>query len=100
MRIRRFLPIGQIIVDRWAIGPQTFDLAAKLQIGFQVPPIKVQDLGNGQFKIRDGRHRITAYKLLGRKEIEVTYGRVPSKEGEEKAQPATGTSPQADGAGV
>jgi len=72
MRIIKEIPINQITVDRYKLGPDTLDLCCFLRQGGSVPPIHVQRKLNG-FKICDGRHRITAYKLLGRKKIKARY---------------------------
>lgn len=74
IRIERDLPIGSIRMDRWSIGPATLALVDHLRAGGKVPPIHVM-FKDGAFHILDGRHRVTAYKLLGAKTIRVRYGR-------------------------
>jgi len=81
MRITKDLPIANIKMDRWPICPQTFDLATKLEGGLKVPPIHVAKLPNGQYKICDGRHRVTAFKLLGRNEIEARFSTETLRDG-------------------
>lgn len=73
MRVRKLIPISNIIIDREPIGPQTFELAKFLESGGEVPPIHVEPTATGQYKIRDGRHRVLAFKLLGREQILAKY---------------------------
>lgn len=75
IRTTEFIPMVNIKMDRWPICPQTLDLANKLNEGLEVPPIHVALTKHGQYKICDGRHRVTAYKLLGRSEILATYSK-------------------------
>lgn len=76
MRIKTRLQIGNILLDREPIGPATLSLVDFLRGGGTVPPIHVEKVPwpNGVWKILDGRHRVLAYKLLGRSEIDVRYG--------------------------
>ena len=74
MRVRTSLPLNSIKMDRWPICPATLSLVKFLEAGNKVPPIHVQPDGLGTFLILDGRHRVTACKLLGRTKIEVRYG--------------------------
>lgn len=72
MRVIRDIPIGLIKMDRWAIQPATLALVKHIQSGGTVPPIHVAWIVGG-FKICDGRHRVTAYRLLGRKHISARF---------------------------
>jgi len=54
--------------DHLPINKQTLDLVFFLMSGGNVPAIKLEKIKHG-YKIKDGRHRIAAYKLLGRKLI-------------------------------
>ena len=67
------MPISAIIVDRYPINRSTLSLVEYLKKGGTVPPIRIAQTQQGQYKILDGRHRITAYKLLGRTEILSKY---------------------------
>jgi len=98
MRVTSKLPINCIIVEREPIGPATLALADYLRSGGSVPPIHVERLGNGQYKICDGRHRVLAYKLLGRNEIEAHYAVIEAPQSN-KQLPVTGEGhvPQGDG---
>lgn len=69
MRVKKEIAIGNILVDRWAIDEKTLRYAKLLESGVQFPAIKVARKVNGQFVIRDGRHRIVAHKLTGRRKI-------------------------------
>lgn len=71
----RHLPINQIIVDRHSITPKTLAYADAMRAGAMFPPIRVQALEGGLYRIRDGRHRITAAKLCGYRTILARYGR-------------------------
>lgn len=77
MRIVKEINITNIIVDSHSISPQSFDLAKKIESGeydtLTMTPIKLENLNNGTFRLRDGRHRITAFKLVGRKKILSKY---------------------------
>lgn len=73
-KIRRFIEISQIEMDKWPINNATLKLVWFLTNGGEVPPIKIQQLANGNFRIKDGRHRLTAYKLLGKTKIEAKFG--------------------------
>ena len=65
----RYIHISNIKFDNIPLNPQTLDLAIKIHTGEidpnSLPPIKVMLLPNGQYLIRDGRHRVTAFKLNG-----------------------------------
>ena len=97
-RIRKLLPLSAIRIDRIPLNPDTLALVWFLRNGGEVKPIKVQKVwidktahclfynaipfaevmneprGHYEYHILDGRHRYTAYKLLGRTHIEVTFG--------------------------
>lgn len=76
MRTVSQINIVNIKVDKHSISPQTFDLAYKIKEGLininDLPPIKLQYV-NGTYVLKDGRHRITAFKLLGIKSIKSKY---------------------------
>lgn len=73
MRVQRLFPICSLVVDRSPINPKTLGLVDFLRGGGKVGPIHIQ-LVSGNWKVCDGRHRILAYKLLGRTMIEARYG--------------------------
>lgn len=77
MRVESWINICNIIVDRHSISQQTFDLALKIKLGEikieELPAIKLDMNSNGTYILKDGRHRITALKLLGEKRIKSKY---------------------------
>ena len=95
-RIRKWLPLSAIRIDRMPINRDTLALADFIRNGGEVKPIRVQKiwiskcdrrptcsehaehgpnpLGHHEYHIRDGRYRWLAYKLLGREKIEVVFG--------------------------
>lgn len=81
MRVEKFVNITNIIVDKHSISEQTFDLAKKLDSGIikveDLPPVKLIE-DKGTFILTDGRHRITAYKLVGIKQIKGRYYERPN----------------------
>lgn len=72
MRIIKEINIDQIIVDKHSVSKETLNIVDFIRKGGKLPPIKVQKI-KGQYKLKDGRHRITAYKLLGCKKIECKF---------------------------
>lgn len=72
--------IAQIEMDRHPLNPSTLSLIEHIRDGGSIPPIHEARHAGGNFLIRDGRHRITACKLLGIKTIKArvnhgNYGR-------------------------
>lgn len=51
------------------LNPTTLALIDYLRKGGSVPPIRLAIDKNGQARIKDGRHRYLAFKMLGRKTI-------------------------------
>jgi ParB-like chromosome segregation protein Spo0J len=75
-------------MDNWPLNPSTLDLAIKIRNRQldpnSLPPIKVMLLDNGQYLIRDGRHRVAAFKLNGIKQIKAyVYRPLPRKNAQE-----------------
>jgi ParB-like chromosome segregation protein Spo0J len=73
MRIIKDHSINGVKADRIPITPRTLDLIEFLRKGGTVPPIHVTPK-HGYYSILDGRHRYTAFRLLGRKTIKIKYG--------------------------
>jgi len=67
-------------MDRYAIEPNTLSLIKHFEKGGMVPPIKLAKLRCGQYKILDGRHRVTASKLMGKSNILAKYSEKYFKE--------------------
>lgn len=51
---------------RVLLTPAVLAIVDHLRRNGTVPPIKVEEKGDGNYRIKDGRHRLAAYKLLGR----------------------------------
>lgn len=73
MRIIKEISIQQIDVDNYSISKETLDIVDYIRSGGEIPEIKVINLDSGRFKLKDGRHRITAYKLLGKQKIKAKF---------------------------
>jgi len=78
-RLVRHVNIAEISVDRYPMNPSTLTLVEYMQKGGDIPPIKIAKLKKGGFQIRDGRHRLLASKLLGRKTIKAKYSTLPMR---------------------
>jgi ParB-like chromosome segregation protein Spo0J len=76
MREIREIPINLIIMDRYPINKKTLGLLDFIRQGGCVPPIKVAKNSVGNYTIRDGRHRITAYKMLGIEKIKARFSTI------------------------
>ena len=76
MRIVSWVPLSNILIDRkLPINLATLDLANKLRDGMEMNPVHLQPCGpnnKGKFKLKNGRHRFVAAKLLG-------WTRIPAK---------------------
>lgn len=68
MKSIKEIPISNIAVDSWHISPKAFNFAKEMENGALFPPIQIYKKDN-QYVIKDGRNRITAAKLCGRKTI-------------------------------
>ena len=64
------IKIESILIDNLPVNKKTFDLAMFIYQGGEIPPIKLSKSTLGGYRIKDGRHRVCAYKLLDMKEIE------------------------------
>jgi ParB-like chromosome segregation protein Spo0J len=72
-----FIDIQLIKVDRYPINPKTLSLIDYIRNGGEIPPIKVVKLPKGGFMIKDGRHRLVAYKMLGKTKIKAKFSDIP-----------------------
>lgn len=68
MKRIKIINISNISIDNYPLNTSTFNLSIHINQGGSIPPIKVKIL-NGLYIIKDGRHRVTACKLLGIKKI-------------------------------
>ena len=73
MRYIGLLPVSAIEMDRWPFD-RVLGLVLHLQAGGTVPPVHVMKSSDGRYRILDGRHRMHAFKLLGRKSILARWG--------------------------
>ena len=78
MRLTHKIHISQILMDHTPLNRRTYVLARDMDEVGQQKPIKVRLLEDepqaGNYEIRDGRHRVTAARLLGWEWIMATYG--------------------------
>lgn len=80
MRVKRHIEISLIDVDRYALGPKSFVFARAMMYPDDCfPPIRVARQSNGRYRILDGRHRLTAAKLIGLKTIWASFSTKPEK---------------------
>ena len=75
MRTIETVPLATIIVDRWRIVPKTLEFALAMSYGDVFPPVKVQRVDDGRYRLKDGRHRVTAAKLNGMVKVRVIVAR-------------------------
>lgn len=66
MPLIKQIPISQIIVDKLPINLSTLSLIDYIRDNPNIilPPIKVQIVADGKYKLKDGRHRYLAFKML------------------------------------
>lgn len=69
MRVEKEVYLSNIKMDRIPLSEKTYNYATLMKEGVVFPPIKLARRRDGEFEIRDGRHRWTARKLLGYKKI-------------------------------
>jgi hypothetical protein len=69
MKIIKEILIESILIDKLPINPSVLALVDHIRSGGKMPAIHVEISKNGGYKIKDGRHRVCAYKLLGIKLI-------------------------------
>ena len=72
MRKTDFVYIEGLQWDNLPINKTVLDLVFFIMSGGEIGPIKLIKTENG-YKVKDGRHRIAAYKLLGKKIILAKY---------------------------
>lgn len=64
MRVEKYINISNIKVDKFSLSKETLGIIDYIRSGGEVPPIKVYKK-DGVYVLKEGRHRITAHKLLG-----------------------------------
>ena len=72
MRVIENVHIEGLIYDELPYNRDVLDIVFFIMYGGVIPPIKLQKTGRG-WKIKDGRHRIAACKLLGLKTISAKF---------------------------
>lgn len=77
MKIIEDIPVDAIRVDRAPIDSKVFMYAVAMLRGDKFPPIRVARLKEGGYEIRDGRHRVSAAKLVARGKIRAAFSEVP-----------------------
>ena len=61
------IPVALIDSTNIPINKKALIFALEMKVGNSIfPPVKVERTSNGRFKLRDGRHRLAAHKLLER----------------------------------
>lgn len=73
MRVTKKIPVAAIKMDRHPLNQSMIGLLDHMRSGGSVPPIHVARMPSGRYLIKDGRHRVTAHKLLGIKTITAKY---------------------------
>jgi len=68
MRKTDFVYIEGLQWDKLPMNKTVLDLVFFIMSGGEIKPIKIIKFKNG-YKVKDGRHRIAACKLLGKKVI-------------------------------
>tara|TARA_Y100000310_G_scaffold71589_1_gene67459 strand:+ start:949 stop:1212 length:264 start_codon:yes stop_codon:yes gene_type:complete len=68
-KITKQINLNQIEIDRLPLNSTGLDTTHALINGIEMPPIKIQNLGKGRFRIKDGRHRYLAHMLTNQKTI-------------------------------
>lgn len=76
MRVIEEIPVHLIKVNRFSITTETLSIVDHIRNGGELPPIRVEHFKDGTYKLKDGRHRITAYKLLGLSKIKAKFFKV------------------------
>lgn len=76
MKITKGILIESILIDKLPINPTVLSLVFFIKSGGEIPPIHLQVSINGGYKLKDGRHRVCAYKLLGIKTIKATFNEI------------------------
>lgn len=68
MRKQALIQITTIQYDKLPINQAVLDLVFFIMSGGVIPPVKIRKAENG-WELSDGRHRLAAHKLLGKKQI-------------------------------
>lgn len=78
MRVEQEIPVDAIEYDRLPMKQyQTWYMAYLLFSDHKFQPIKVANLGDGRFRVLDGRHRLAAHIIEGRRTILARFSFTP-----------------------
>ena len=72
MRVTQTVRVEQIEYrKRLPLNVKVLRFAIMLASGYRFPPLSVERIAGGKFKLHDGRHRLAAHKLVGAKDVRV-----------------------------
>ena len=72
MRTTELIQITTIQYDKLPINKSVLDLVFFILSGGVIPPVKLE-AGKDGWILKDGRHRVAAYKLLGYTQINAKF---------------------------
>ncbi len=67
--------LANIKMDSLPLNPASYACAKAIEAGVEMPPIRVELLPSGQYRIKDGRHRYVAYRLNGIRRVRAYVSR-------------------------
>ena len=74
MRTIDYIDLAKIEMrGKYPFDERVLHYANLMKQGEVFPPIKVKNIGKGKFRIKDGRHRYLANKLVGNKKIKCMF---------------------------
>ena len=73
MRTLGLVDLRQIDIDRLPLDEKTLCFANALMGGAIFPPIKLHPRVGGRWRIKDGRHRWLAHRMLKRWKIKASF---------------------------
>lgn len=59
------IPVSSIIITQMVASNKVQSIVQKLKKGIPIPPIEVERLPNGKYRIVDGNHRYSAHVYAG-----------------------------------
>lgn len=73
MRVTQTVKLQRIEHDsRLPLNVKVLRFAIALAKGYIFPPLSVERIAGGKFRLHDGRHRLAAHKLVGAKDVRVS----------------------------
>ncbi len=73
------IPLNLIDIDYLPIDRKSYELAKLIAAGTIISPIKLQRIAQGRFKLKNGRHKFVACKLLGYSHIAARFKKPTGK---------------------